>query len=263
MTRRTVLAAMALVAATLLPATASPAAVTIGNGSSSTASFNLGSYCGPTGLCTGTNLSLTPAQTAAGGLTSPIDGVVVRWRVESGSSGNAVALRVLRQFSGATFTGVGTSSSGTTTGTIDEFSSQVPIKAGDSVGLNIGTSALCGIPEQPERRGLGQPERVSHRPRGRSNSHGGHSGDARAARPGRRRGRLRQRRPRRRTQDHRFSPCQPPAPPDTAAPDTTITKGPQDKTKKKQAIFEFTSTETGSTFECSVDGAGFSPSSRR
>jgi hypothetical protein len=41
---------------------------------------------------------------------------------------------------------------------------------------------------------------------------------------------------------------------DTSPPDTTITKGPKDKTKKKQATFEFTSTEPGSSFQCAVDG---------
>ena len=38
------------------------------------------------------------------------------------------------------------------------------------------------------------------------------------------------------------------------APETTITRGPKDKTKKKKATFEFTSTEPGSSFECSLDG---------
>ena len=37
-----------------------------------------------------------------------------------------------------------------------------------------------------------------------------------------------------------------------AAPETTITKGPKNKTKKKKATFEFTATEP-STFECLVD----------
>jgi hypothetical protein len=41
---------------------------------------------------------------------------------------------------------------------------------------------------------------------------------------------------------------------DCTAPETTITKGPKAKTKKKQATFEFTSNEQGSTFECAVDG---------
>jgi hypothetical protein len=61
----------------------------------------------------------------------------------------------------------------------------------------------------------------------------------------------------------RFSreiPSPPPAEPpadgggaDTTPPDTTITKGPKAKTKKKQATFEFTSTEPGSSFQCAVD----------
>jgi hypothetical protein len=46
---------------------------------------------------------------------------------------------------------------------------------------------------------------------------------------------------------------------DTNPPDTTITKHPKDKTKKKTATFEFTSNEPGSSFECSLDGAAFAP----
>jgi hypothetical protein len=52
----------------------------------------------------------------------------------------------------------------------------------------------------------------------------------------------------------------PPPPPqvgegaDTSPPDTAITKRPKDKTKKKQATFEFTSSEPGSSFQCAVDG---------
>src|SRR6266511_189290 len=47
--------------------------------------------------------------------------------------------------------------------------------------------------------------------------------------------------------------------PDAQPPDTTITKKPKDKTKKKTATFEFTSSEPGSTFECSLDGKPFAP----
>ena len=49
--------------------------------------------------------------------------------------------------------------------------------------------------------------------------------------------------------------------PDTAAPETTITKGPKDKTKRKRATFEFGSSEAASTFECSLDGGAFGPCS--
>jgi hypothetical protein len=50
-------------------------------------------------------------------------------------------------------------------------------------------------------------------------------------------------------------------PPDIAPPDTSIARGPAKKTKKKTATFEFSSTEAGSSFECSLDGAAFAPCS--
>jgi hypothetical protein len=56
------------------------------------------------------------------------------------------------------------------------------------------------------------------------------------------------------------STAQPPAG-DTTPPDTQIIKRPKDKTKKKTATFEFSSTEPGSTFECSLDGGPFTPCS--
>lgn len=131
----------ALAAALALPA-ASPAAVTVGSNLAGTGTDNLGGYCPGAGVCTGTNLSLPAASTAANGLTSPIDGVVVRWRVKSGSAGNAVALRVLRQGAGTTFTGAGTSTPGTTVAGVAETASRVRVRAGESIGLNISNSAL-------------------------------------------------------------------------------------------------------------------------
>jgi DNA-binding beta-propeller fold protein YncE len=53
-------------------------------------------------------------------------------------------------------------------------------------------------------------------------------------------------------------PPTPPPPvgeaPDTEPPETQITGGPNNKTKKKRATFEFSSSEPGSTFQCAVDG---------
>ena len=48
----------------------------------------------------------------------------------------------------------------------------------------------------------------------------------------------------------------PPAP-DTTPPNTTISSGPANPTNETQASFAFTSSETGSSFECSLDGAAF------
>jgi len=43
-------------------------------------------------------------------------------------------------------------------------------------------------------------------------------------------------------------------------PDTKIDKGPKKKTKKKKAVFEFSSTTAGVTFECELNGArAFTP----
>jgi hypothetical protein len=54
------------------------------------------------------------------------------------------------------------------------------------------------------------------------------------------------------------SPPPSPGPPepevgDTNPPDTTITDGPKDKTKKKEATFQFASSEPGSSFQCAID----------
>ncbi|QRK12155.1 hypothetical protein JQX13_20200 [Archangium violaceum] len=46
---------------------------------------------------------------------------------------------------------------------------------------------------------------------------------------------------------------------DHAAPDTTITSGPSDTTPENSATFTFDSNELGVTYECSLDGADFTP----
>ncbi|MEM2160841.1 MAG: fibronectin type III domain-containing protein, partial [Candidatus Nitrosotenuis sp.] len=45
---------------------------------------------------------------------------------------------------------------------------------------------------------------------------------------------------------------------DTTAPDTTITSNPSNPSGSSSASFSFTSTEGGSTFECQIDGGGYS-----
>ena len=45
--------------------------------------------------------------------------------------------------------------------------------------------------------------------------------------------------------------------PDTTAPETTIDSGPTGSTTSTTATFEFSSSESGSTFRCSLDGAAF------
>jgi hypothetical protein len=61
------------------------------------------------------------------------------------------------------------------------------------------------------------------------------------------------------TQDPDTSACNPPA--DTTAPDTTFTRVPKNKVKtfsrRADVLFEFVSSEPGSTFACSLDGRAF------
>src|SRR5215213_2862693 len=54
-----------------------------------------------------------------------------------------------------------------------------------------------------------------------------------------------------------FSVEVPPPPQDTTPPDTIIDSGPSGTTDSTSASFEFSSTESGSTFECSLDGGAF------
>jgi len=44
---------------------------------------------------------------------------------------------------------------------------------------------------------------------------------------------------------------------DCVTPETQITKGPKDKTRKRKATFEFSSSEPNVSFECSLDGKPF------
>src|SRR5205085_6749265 len=46
---------------------------------------------------------------------------------------------------------------------------------------------------------------------------------------------------------------------DTAAPDTSITSAPTNPSNDTAPSFSFTSTESGSTFECRIDGGSWAP----
>lgn len=70
-------------------------------------------------------------------VASPIDGTVVRWRITE-ASGGPFKLRVLRPGVGNTYTAVGTSAAITPAGpTTQTFTTSLPIRAGDVIGLDI------------------------------------------------------------------------------------------------------------------------------
>jgi hypothetical protein len=67
--------------------------------------------------------------------TSPVNGTIVSWRVLDGAG--PLALRVLRPAAGGQYTGVSTSSQVTATSDDQTFATNLPIKAGELVGLNL------------------------------------------------------------------------------------------------------------------------------
>jgi hypothetical protein len=91
--------------------------------------------CGDVGGCTWANTALAEA---GANVTSPISGVIVRWRM-AGSYLGTFKLRVLRPSGGGQYTGAGTSSPVDTKGTTTQtFTANLPIQAGDLIGIDYG-----------------------------------------------------------------------------------------------------------------------------
>jgi hypothetical protein len=125
---------LAGVAAWALLAASSAQAATVTVGSPLTASFSF-SFTGPV-----TAAKATLAEPGAS-VTSPVTGTIVRWRLVVESTGAPFALRVLRPAVGGE-TGVGTSSQVTPTSTgTQTFDTNLPVKAGDLIGLDLVTGS--------------------------------------------------------------------------------------------------------------------------
>jgi uncharacterized repeat protein (TIGR01451 family) len=128
--------ALAMVLAALGPAAAADAATTVGSDLSKAATDTV---CAPGVGCT---YFTGDGTTGAPVAVAPFDGVIVRWRVKSGSAASAVALRALRATGGGNYVGVGTSESEQLqqpgTGT---FATRLVVKAGDVIGLDNASGA--------------------------------------------------------------------------------------------------------------------------
>jgi hypothetical protein len=133
------------VAASLALATSAMGAVAIGSNLSSTPNDNMPG-CGNAGLpCTALTFDAPPSLVASGGLRSPVTGVVTSWKFKSASSSPApsISLRVLQPTSGLSFTGAGTSTPRAPAfGINGPFLTNLPIKAGDAIGLDSSSGSL-------------------------------------------------------------------------------------------------------------------------
>jgi hypothetical protein len=134
--RAAMVATSAVIATALsFPAT-SAATVTIGSNLGRAPTVQFG---GTAQTETDSQISLGSGSQAPGGLTSPVNGTVVRWRIRVGdTAGAGGALRIIRPLGGNLFTGAGTSATvippvNATT----PLDTQLPIQIGDRIGLDL------------------------------------------------------------------------------------------------------------------------------
>ena len=123
---------LASLAACAFWATPSADAATVTVGSPMTMSANGASVC--VTPCTWANTALGES---GANVISPISGTIVRWRLAHGSAGGPFELRVIHPAGGGLYTGSGTSSPAQPVGSGEQtFTTNLPIQAGDLIGLN-------------------------------------------------------------------------------------------------------------------------------
>jgi hypothetical protein len=99
--------------------------------------------------CTFVSIALPESSGLA---QSPVNGVIVKWGMRNASVAPAYAIRVLqRQKSALEFTGAGTSTPVSSAGfsLVQTFEADLPIHAGDYIGLNVPEEGGIGVNETP------------------------------------------------------------------------------------------------------------------
>lgn len=76
------------------------------------------------------------------GLVVPFDGTITSFSVNSGSGAGAVKLRVIRPASGGRFTGAGTSTAAPLSIGVQTYTTNLPVRTGDLLGIENDSSAL-------------------------------------------------------------------------------------------------------------------------
>lgn len=193
-------------------------------------------------------------STSPGGLyTVPSPGVITSWSWGAGAiAPSSVKLKLGRPAGGASFTIVAESGpeSGPAPGTVGTYSARVPVQGGELLGVHLA-GGYCARPmggytlqivagdQAPGTTTAylaAGPNQIPVAAQLEADDDGDGFGDE--------------------TQDE--CPADP-SKQDCTLPDTTITKGPKGKTRKKKTIFEFSSNEAVASFECSLDDQAFSP----
>lgn len=138
--------AAALLAATAWSAAASQPSGTITVGPATLATSGTTTLQNhPTCMSQGCTFIQWSGSAADSSYAASASGTIVAWRIASGSAGNKVKLRVLRPAGGGKYTAVASSATESTSGNSsspDQFAANIPIKAGDVIGLDNSSSAL-------------------------------------------------------------------------------------------------------------------------
>jgi len=211
---------------------------------SATAATQIGQTFSPEGFGLGDQ---THAQIASPGAqyAAPFDGVVTSWSFQASNAASQIKLKIARPVGPNTFTVTGESSLKTPTlNQLNTYSEGIPMQTGDVLGLFV-TSSSVFFRNAPGYATSGESGDVLPGATGGSDSTAFQLDVSATLEPDCDNDGFGDE-----TQDTDLSPCPP-------APETTITRGPKDKTKKKTATFEFTANEPGATFECSLDGKPF------
>jgi hypothetical protein len=126
---------LSVVAAVAVAANASPAGATVTIGSNLGREPDVSSQYDP--RPTFANLSLAPDRQAPGGLASPVNGTVVRWRIRVAGITEVTNFRIIRPLVGGLYTGAGTSPQVTPpSNATTPYDVQLPIQVGDYIGLD-------------------------------------------------------------------------------------------------------------------------------
>jgi hypothetical protein len=244
--------------------------------SSALAATQIGQTFSPTIANSNTTVIQSGAVPPAPSYTVPFAGVITSWnfeRVEGSALSPQLKLKVARPAGGNMFTVVGEDGPRTPVVGLNTFSARIAVQPGDVIGLHVGVAGhyiraiggmaglaygyhtFSGDPPQGSTTAFSGPftgTQVDVSASVEADADNDGFGDE--------------------TQDS----CPNVSNPDQAdgdndgigdvcddddltPPQTTITRGPKDKTKKKTATFEFSSSESGATFECSLDGGVFAP----
>ena len=233
---------LGIFAATMLIASSASAATTVGT------TFSPGNGCGP-----GTFLQVTSPGSS---YIVPSRGVITSWSHQAGSVPTQMRLKLGVPAGGNNFTIVGESAPEIMApNQVTTFPTRISVNGGELLGFffsGFGNCATASVAGYGHAAGAGDQPVGATAPYGMSPPPGPRLDVSAVLEPDADNDGFGDE-----TQD--LCPTSGSTQNDCAPPDTTITKGPGDKTKKKQATFEFTGTDSRAvaSFACSLDGGAF------